>query len=175
MIRTNRPATTLVEPVRQAMHAIDRDGPEPRVVSLQAALWDYLSYQRFSTSAIAIFAALGLLLTAVGVYGVMRNWVTLRTHEIGVRIALGARPRDVLRLVVGSAAATVFAGVAIGVAGALALQRVIASWLYGVSAVDPFVFAIVIAMMSAVAFGAAFLPARRAATVDPVLALRVEA
>src|SRR5205823_13157955 len=100
------------------------------------------------------------------------QWVTRRTPEFGVRLAAGARTRDVLRLVAGSAAATVFAGVAIGAAGALALQRVIASWLYGVSAVDPLVFAIVIAMMSGVAFGAAFLPARRAAAVDPVLALR---
>ena len=109
-----------------------------------------------------------------GVYGVTRHWVGARTFEIGVRMALGAQPSDVLRLVLGSASRTAVIGIAAGIAGAVLLRRVIASQLFGVSPTDPTVFILVAACMGVVVFAATFLPARWATRVNPLLALRHE-
>src|SRR5260370_42227365 len=120
------------------------------------------------------FAGLGVLCGGFGVYGVMRFWVAVRVPEIGVRLAIGAQRADVLRLILGRAARTAFLGLVAGLAGAIALQRVMASLLYGVSPTDPFVLAVVALVMGAAALAAALGPAIWASRVDPIEALRHE-
>jgi putative ABC transport system permease protein len=172
MIRTAAEPMTIVEAVRREIRAVDPTGSEVRVADLEKGVWNYVSPQRFTTSIVGFFAVVGLLLAAVGVYGVTRNWAAARTFEIGVRMALGAQRGDVLRLVLGGAAKTAALGIALGIGGAFALQRVVASLLFGVSATDPAVFIAVVAVMGAVVFVAAVLPARWATRVNPLLALK---
>jgi putative ABC transport system permease protein len=174
MIRTTGDPMTIVHTVRREVRAVDPQGAEIRVADLQAAVRNYVSPQQFTTSIVGFFAAVGLLLAAVGVYGVTRNWVGARTFEIGVRMALGAQAADVLHMVLAAAARTAVLGVALGIGGALALQRAIASQLFGVSPTDPMVFIGVTAFMSCVVLAAALLPARWATRVNPLLALRRE-
>jgi putative ABC transport system permease protein len=115
-----------------------------------------------------------MLLTAVGIYGVMAFAVTQRTHEIGVRVALGACPLEITRLVMGAGVQITFIGVAVGVAGALGLGRFLSSLLFGVQPRDPVTFLVVAALLSVVALSASYIPARRATKVDPMVALRYE-
>ena len=174
LIRTTGDPMGIVQAVRAEIRAVDPKGPDVRVADLQRAVRSYVSPQQFTTTIIGFFAGIGLLLAAVGVYGVTRHWVGVRTFEIGVRMALGAQPADVLRLVLGTASRTAMLGIALGIGGALALQRVIASQLFGVSPTDPTIFVLVAAFMSVVVFSAALLPARWATRVNPLLALRHE-
>jgi putative ABC transport system permease protein len=174
MVRTAGDPMRIVPGVRRAIRAVAPNGPDARVADLQQAVRSYVSPQQFTTTVIAFFAAIGLLLAGVGVYGVTRHWVGARTFEIGVRMALGAQHRDVLRLVLGTAARTALVGMVLGLGGALALQRVIASQLFGVSPTDPSIFVLVAASMSLLVFFAAFIPARWATRVNPLLALRHE-
>jgi ABC-type antimicrobial peptide transport system permease subunit len=174
MIRTAGDPLVFAAAVRAELRQVDPNGPEIRAANLGQEVANYVSPQRFVTSLLGSFAGLGLLLAAFGVFGVMRFWVTARIPEIGVRLALGAQPRDVVRLVVRRAVQTMLLGIVLGIAGALALQRVIASQLYGVSATDPWVFAAVSALVAVVAVAAALAPARSASKVDPLAALRHE-
>ena len=174
MIRTTGEPMSIVEAVRSEVRVVDPKGPDVRVADLQRAVRSYVSPQQFTTTIIGFFASIGLLLAAVGVYGVTRHWVGVRTFEIGVRMALGAQPGDVLRLVLGTATKTALLGMALGIGGALALQRVIASQLFGVSPTDPTIFALVAAFMCLVVLIAAWVPARWASRVNPLLALRHE-
>jgi len=167
--------SSLAPAIRRELHAMDPTAPEFRIVAnLDDVVRDYVSPQRFTTRLMAVFAAIGLALAAAGVYGVMRYWVASRTGEIGIRVALGAQRKDVLGLVLGRAVWTGIAGVAAGLAGAVALRKAIASQLIGVSAVDPLVLGGVAAAIFAVAVLAAWAPARRATRIDPVEALRSE-
>src|SRR5215831_8083935 len=167
--------SSLAPAIRRELHAIDPTAPEFRIVAnLDDVVRDYVSPQRFTTRLMAVFAAIGLALAAAGVYGVMRYWVASRTGEIGIRVALGAQRNDVLGLVLGRAVWTGIAGVAAGLAGAVALRKAIASQLIGLSAVDPLVLGGVAAAIFAVAVLAAWAPARRATRIDPVEALRSE-
>ena len=127
---------------------------------------------RFQTLLLAVFAAAAALLSAIGIYGVMSYAVSKRTREIGVRMALGADPRSVLRLVVGQGMAVAFAGGGLGLVGAFLLTRLMASLLYGVRPGDPLTFAAVAAALLLVALAASWIPARRAARIDPTAALR---
>src|SRR6185436_6717754 len=133
-----------------------------------------LGPRRFNMALLAVFATVALALCAIGIYGVVAYAVTERTHEIGVRLALGASPRDVVAMVVGQGLALAVAGAVVGVVAAVALTRLMSSLLYGVTATDPLTFGAVSLLLLLVATGAAWLPARRATTVDPLIALRSE-
>jgi ABC-type antimicrobial peptide transport system permease subunit len=135
---------------------------------------DSLAARRYSMILLGIFAALALLLSSVGIYGVISYLVGQRTQEIGIRVALGARRWDVLRLVLSHSVNMAALGVVIGVVGSLALTRLMSKMLYGVSATDPMTFCAVAALLTLVAVSASYIPARRAMRVDPIVALRYE-
>jgi ABC-type antimicrobial peptide transport system permease subunit len=135
---------------------------------------DSLAARRFSMILLGIFAALALLLSSVGIYGVISYLVGQRTQEIGIRVALGARRWDVLRLVLSHSVQMAVLGVLIGVAASLALTRLMDKMLYGVSATDPITFFAVAIILTCVALAASYIPARRAMRVDPIIALRYE-
>ena len=174
MIRTSLDSSLLAEAVRLELRRALPNAPEVRLNNLEIAVRNYISPQRFTTTVIGIFAILGLVLASVGVYGVMRYWVTVRIPEIGIRIALGAKRSDVVLLVLKRAATASAAGVAAGIIGAIALRKVIASQLYGVSPTDPEVVIAVSAFLGAIAITAALVPAISATRIDPISALRHE-
>jgi putative ABC transport system permease protein len=133
-----------------------------------------LAARRFAMDLLGVFAALALALVCVGIYGVISYLVSQRTHEIGIRIALGAQRGDVLRLVIGQGTKMALIGVAVGISGSLALTRLMAKLLFGVGAYDPPTFLAVACLLTLVALTACYVPARRAMRVDPVVALRYE-
>jgi putative ABC transport system permease protein len=133
-----------------------------------------LAQQRFNMLLLALFAALALILAGVGIYGLMAYSVSQRTHEIGVRLAIGAQRRDVLRLVLRDGAKLTLLGIAIGIIAALALTRLMASLLFEVTPTDPTTFAAVAILLAIAAFAACYIPARRATRVDPMVALRYD-
>ena len=133
-----------------------------------------VSTPRFNTTLLSIFAAVALVLTVVGLYGVMSYAVAQRTNEIGIRLALGAQTRDVLSLIIGQGLRLVLVGLAIGLLGAFALMRVISGLLFGVTAKDPMTFIIVSVVLAIIALLACYVPARRATRVDPLEALRYQ-
>ena len=144
------------------------------VLTLEQARSDSFASPRVTASLLAIFAALALLIAAAGIGGIMALTVSQRVREIGIRIALGAQPSSILRMILGQGLLLAFLGVAIGVAGAFALKNLVASLLFGVTATDPATFAGVAFVLVAAAVLATYLPARRAAAVDPIIALRSE-
>ncbi|HEY0380187.1 MAG TPA: ABC transporter permease [Pyrinomonadaceae bacterium] len=166
--------TPLTQALRSAVQEIDRDQPLYEVHTMNALVAESVSRQRFSMTLLALFAGLALMLASVGIFGVMSFLVTQRTHEIGIRMALGAQRRDVLKMIVGQGMKLTLVGVALGLAAAFALTRLMSSLLYGVSATDPLTFAGVSLLLAAVALLACYVPARRAMRVDPMVALRYE-
>jgi predicted permease len=173
-IRTAVEPTSLAVAVRSRVAEVDPDVAVADLRPMNALLDDSVTGQRFLARLLTIFSALALALAAVGVYGVMSYFVTHRTREIAIRMALGAKRQDVVRLVVGQAMALALIGVAGGLAAAAGLTRFMESMLYGVSTVDPVVFVAVPALLSAVALLASVVPALRAARVDPLVALRAD-
>ncbi|MBZ5578865.1 MAG: FtsX-like permease family protein, partial [Acidobacteriia bacterium] len=159
---------------RNAVWAVDRDEPVYDVQPLDRIVYASVAAPRFRMTLLGIFAALALALAAVGIYGVMAYAVAQRTHEIGIRMALGAARGNVLRMVVREGLALAAAGVALGLAGAFAATRVLNSFLFGVTATDVRTLAAVSILLAAVAAAASYVPARRATRVDPNVALRWE-
>jgi putative ABC transport system permease protein len=172
--------STEVEPmglaatVRRTVWEIDKDQPVSNISTMEDVLSESVARQRFSMLLLGIFAALALILAAVGIYGVMSYSVAQRTHEIGIRMALGAQASDVLKLTVGGGLKLVLIGVVIGLAAAFILTRVMSSLLFGVSATDPITFITISLVLISVALLASYIPARRATKVDPMVALRYE-
>jgi putative ABC transport system permease protein len=174
VVRTSGDPQALVAPVRGVIHEVDPYQPVSGVRTMDEVLGVETSQRRVGMILLTAFAALALLLAALGIYGVLAFFVVQHTQEIGVRLALGARPSDVLRLVVGRGMRLALAGVGIGLAASFGLARLLASLLYEVSPGDPATYALVALLLAAVALLACLLPARRATKVDPMVALRYE-
>jgi len=174
LVRTHGDAQSVISAVRKEIRELDPDVPVARVGTMAEALSESVSLPRFRALLMAIFAATALLLAAIGIYGVIAYSVTQRTQEIGVRMALGATAASVLRLVVGQGSRLALLGIALGLAGALGLSRVLKTMLFGVTSTDPLTFAAVIVILGTVTILASLVPAFRAARVDPVIALRHE-
>jgi putative ABC transport system permease protein len=160
--------------LRAALSQIDPNEPLVKVRTMEENMASTVSQPRFRAWLIGIFAMLALLLSAVGVYGVMSYTVTQRTNEIGVRVTLGAQPNDVFRIIVGEGFRLALFGIGVGLAAALALTRLLRSFLFGISAYDPLTFVGVSFLLTLVALAACFFPARRATHVNPLVALRYE-
>jgi predicted permease len=174
MVRYDPRATTIGDSLRAAVKGISAEHVMSKAQTMDEIISDSLAAQRFSMAVFGIFAVLALALASVGIYGVISYLVQQRTQEIGVRVALGAKRTDVLRLVLGDGMKMVGVGVVIGLIAAFGLTRLMASLLYGVSATDPLTFAVVALLLAGVALAACYIPARRAMRVDPMVALRYE-
>ncbi len=174
VIRTPNDPNALAGSVRGVIKSADSDLPVFRVRTMDQFVADSMTQRKFALLLICVFACLALLLSAIGLYGVMAYSVTQRTHELGLRMALGAQASDVLKLVVKQGMLLAVVGLAIGVVGAIFLSRLMKTMLFNVSATDPLVFVGIALILAAVALLACFVPARRATKVDPMVALRYE-
>ncbi|HVI70313.1 MAG TPA: FtsX-like permease family protein, partial [Pyrinomonadaceae bacterium] len=174
VMKTNSEPRSFIPAVTKQVAALDQDVPVFSVKTMEEYLSASVAAPRFSTTLLSIFAGVALVLTIVGLYGVMSYSVAQRTNEIGIRLALGAQSRDVLLMVVKQGSTLILSGLVIGLVGAYALTRLIASLLFGVTAKDPFTFAAVAVLLAVVALIACYIPAWRATKVDPMEALRCE-
>jgi ABC-type antimicrobial peptide transport system permease subunit len=174
VVRSTRPSSSLVPEVRAALRSYDPSLPSGDFYELERLIDNAVAPRRLTTRLLGFFSALALTLAGIGLYGVISQSVVQRTQEIGIRMAIGAQPREVLGLVLASGLRLVAIGVAIGLAGAFALTRVLQTLLFGVTAHDPLTFAGNAALLVAVATAACLLPALRATRVNPIIALRAE-
>ena len=173
-VRTSLAPASMTSAITNAVHQVDPDVPVAGMLTMDALVDQSLTQQRLSMVLLAAFAALALLLAAVGIYGVQAYAVRHRVREIGIRLALGAELGDVFRLIVGHGLKLTCIGISIGLGAALGLTRLMASLLYGVSATDSITFAGVSMLLAIVAFIACYIPGRRAMRVDPMASLRSE-
>jgi putative ABC transport system permease protein len=164
----------LVASIEKEVRGIDKDQPVYQIQTMEELVSISIAARRLAMLLLLLFAGVALLLAAVGIYGVISYTVTQRTHEIGIRVALGAQRRDVLKLIVRQGMALIFLGLAFGLAGAFMATRLMSSLLFGISATDPFTFFSVTLILSAIALFSCYIPARRATKVDPIIALRYE-
>jgi putative ABC transport system permease protein len=174
VIRTERDPLAVAPAIRQQIRALDKQLPIGAVETMDRVVWNSIGRPRFNALLLGASGMIALLLAVIGVYGVISYAVERRTHEIGIRRALGAQTRDVLRLVLGQAAGLVAIGIGLGVAGALGLTRVLTTLLYDVRPTDPTTFILVAVLLAGVALLASYLPGRRATLVDPTDALKAE-
>ncbi|HJQ70760.1 MAG TPA: ABC transporter permease [Blastocatellia bacterium] len=173
-VRTEGDPSNLIGSVRNEIKSLDPDQPIADIRNMEQIVYGSVAQPRFNTLMLGVFAAVALILAAVGVYGVMNYSVAQQTHEIGIRMALGAQQNHILRMVIQQGFALVGIGVAIGLAGAFVITQFMSSLLYGVKAMDPTTFIAVAIILALVAFIASYIPARRATRVDPMIALRYE-
>lgn len=174
VVRTNQEPSKMTSAIREQVAALDRGVPVYQIATMDQLLSRSVAPQRFDLFLLVLFGALAVGLAAVGVYGVLAFSVSQRTHEIGIRLALGAHPRDVLRLIVRQGMKLVCTGIVLGMVGAVALTRLMSSLLYGVSPTDPVAFLAAAVLLMIAAILACYVPARRAMRVDPMVALRLE-
>jgi putative ABC transport system permease protein len=174
LIRTDGDPMRLAPTVRQQVADLEPDPVIQTLELLTTTLSQMLAPRRFVMILLSLFAGIALALATIGVYGLLQYSTAQQTHDIGIRMALGARKTDILRAVVGQGLKLTVLGVAVGLAGALILTRLISSFLYGVTRTDPVTFVCVSLVLAGVALLASYLPARRAARVDPMTALRYE-
>jgi putative ABC transport system permease protein len=172
VVKTEGDPMNVVSGVRAAVRSMDPDQPIYDIQTLEARIGRTVARERFSAVLLGIFSTLALLLAAVGLYGIVSYVIAQRTREMAIRMALGADMRDVLKLVIGQGLKPALFGIIVGLAGALALTRVVQSQLFGISASDPATFVTVILVLALVALVACWIPARRALRVDPIAALR---
>jgi putative ABC transport system permease protein len=174
VVRTPIDPRSLVEAVRNEIRAVDKDLPIYRVATMEQLVSGSVAQRRFTLILLSLMAGLAAMLSALGIFSVMSYTVTQRTQEIGIRMALGAKATDVLKLVVGQGVTLALTGVGIGLAAAAGLTQVMSSLLYGVGAHDPLTFSVIAALLMIIALVACYIPARRATKVDPMVALRYE-
>ncbi|MHB8541747.1 MAG: ADOP family duplicated permease [Candidatus Acidiferrales bacterium] len=174
VVRSSLSASSVAAAVRQATHAIDKDLPVTDIESFPDALGQSVSQERFRTYLLGSFSAIALVLAAIGIFGVISYSASQRTHEIGIRMALGAQRRDVLLLILGQGAKLALFGLGLGLVVAFLLTRLMTSLLFGVSATDPVTFTATAIVLLSVALLGCYIPARRAMKVDPMVALRYE-
>jgi putative ABC transport system permease protein len=174
LVRSSKDPVPLVNTIRRQIHSVDPDLPLANVATMEDLIDDSFKPQRFNALLMGLFAALALLLAVVGLYGVLSYTVAQRRHEIGIRMALGAQSHNIVFLVLKQGLRLTILGVAIGLAGAFGLTRLIERLLFGVSATDPLTFILIALLLTLVALLACWMPARRAARVDPLVALRTD-
>jgi putative ABC transport system permease protein len=174
LVRTQRDPMTLAAAVRGEIHRLDAALPVSNIGTMDDVMATARSRPRFLTLLLTMFSSLSLILAALGIYGVISYAVVQRTNEIGIRMALGAQGTDVLRLIGSAGIRLALLGTLVGTAGALALTRFLSTLLFGVSSLDPLTFAAMALALIAVTLLACYVPARRAAKVDPLIALRYE-
>jgi ABC-type antimicrobial peptide transport system permease subunit len=174
VLRTTTDPASSTAAVSHELHEVDRDLPLYGVVTMDQRVAESLSRRRFTAALLAAFAGFALALAAIGIYGVMAYLVIQGTREIGIRMALGATQRTVLRLVVKQGMMLTLGGVGIGLVAALAFSRLVSSLLFGVTATDPLTFVGIVLLLTIVALIASYIPARRATRIDPMISLRGE-
>jgi putative ABC transport system permease protein len=174
VVRTSTDPLSLVGAVRTQIQSVDSEEGPTRFATMEQLLSESVSQPRFNAFLIGLFAVLAFILSAIGIYGVVNYEVTQRTSEIGIRMALGARSADVLRLILRQGMVLTFAGLFAGVVGAFALTRFLSGLLFEVKPTDPMTYVTVAVLLGVVALAACLIPARRATKVDPLVALRYE-
>jgi len=174
VVRADRDPLSFVPALRREIRAVDKDQPISSVRTLERIHWDSVSPQRFNMLLLTVFSAIGLLLAAVGIYGVLSYLVTRRLHEIGIRVALGARRGQILAMVVAQGMGPAILGIGIGLTVAFVLARVLSTLLFGITPTDPLTFASVSVVLLGVALAACCIPGWKATKVDPLVALRHE-
>jgi putative ABC transport system permease protein len=166
--------TQLVASARDQLKAVDPDQPIYNIRTMNEIRSESVAPERLNLTLLSIFAGIALVLAVVGIYGVMSYTVTQRTHEIGIRMAIGAQPKDVFRMVIGQGMMLALIGVAFGLVGAFGLTRLMTTMLFGVAPTDPVTFAAIAVLLAGVSLVACYIPGRRATKVDPVVSLRYE-
>jgi putative ABC transport system permease protein len=174
VVRTRGNPLALASTLEETVRSIDKELPVFNTRSMDELMGNAVAQQRLTMALLGGFALLALVLAAVGIYGVMSYAVTQRTHEIGIRLAMGARPGHVIKLVIGQGMRLALVGIGIGLAASFGLTRIMANLLFGVSATDGFTFGGVALLLVIVALIACYIPARRAMKTDPMVALRYE-